>query len=198
MRRGTKWLLLGGSAGLAAAAGTAYGLIARPWHLRWGATRDEVSRSMPFDKLIGNPNYFATRAITIDAPPERVWPYLIDTRELPKGTLVRHVDENRSIVFAPPEQEAEATWVVVLEPLADGRTRLISRNRARFGRRVTSVLRYLLVDPGQFVIERGWLAGLKRRVEAGEKPVKADADVPPPAAQPVVPERIEEPAGSPD
>jgi hypothetical protein len=49
----------------------------RRWHLRWGATRTEVDRSMSGDEMVSNPSYLSTRAITIDAPPERVWPWLV-------------------------------------------------------------------------------------------------------------------------
>ena len=47
-------------------------LLIRPWHLSWGATSAEVSQAMPGDlEHIG-----WTRAITIDATPEQVWPWL--------------------------------------------------------------------------------------------------------------------------
>ena len=45
-------------------------------HLRWGATDAEVAASMPGDELVPHPSFNATRAITIDAPPEDVWPWL--------------------------------------------------------------------------------------------------------------------------
>lgn len=48
-------------------------LAIRPWHLRWGATNEEVSRAMPGDlEHIG-----WTRAITIGAPPEQIWLWLV-------------------------------------------------------------------------------------------------------------------------
>jgi hypothetical protein len=49
----------------------------RHWHLRWGATDDEVHASMPGDEIVPNPSFNATRAITIDAPPELVWPWIV-------------------------------------------------------------------------------------------------------------------------
>jgi hypothetical protein len=49
----------------------------RHWHLRWGATDEEVRGSMPGDKIVPNPSFDATRAITIDAPPELVWPWIV-------------------------------------------------------------------------------------------------------------------------
>lgn len=165
MRRSTKWLLAGASAGAAAALTTGYGLAIRPWHLRWGATREEVAAAMPFDELIPDPNYFATRAVTIAATPDEVWPFVIDRSALPSGTVIRRLEEKRAVVFAPPEIEAEATWTVVLRPEGNA-TRLISRNRARFVPRLSSILRYLLVDPAQFVVERKWMLGVKERAEA--------------------------------
>jgi hypothetical protein len=46
-------------------------------HLRWGATDGEVAAAMPGDELIPTPSFVATRAITIAAPPEHVWPWLV-------------------------------------------------------------------------------------------------------------------------
>jgi hypothetical protein len=46
-------------------------------HLRWGATDEEVAGSMPGDELVPQSSFMATRAITIDAPPEQVWPWLV-------------------------------------------------------------------------------------------------------------------------
>lgn len=67
-------LLLGG-AGLALAA--AYGPAARRWYLTWGATEQEVTRLMPGDDLLPVPDLLSTRAVTIDAPPADVWPWLV-------------------------------------------------------------------------------------------------------------------------
>lgn len=49
----------------------------RRWHLRWGATAAEVAASLPGDALQPHAQFRATRAITIDAPPEAVWPWLV-------------------------------------------------------------------------------------------------------------------------
>jgi hypothetical protein len=50
--------------------------IIRPLHLRWGATSAEVAATMPGDDLVQDTQFTATRAITIDAPPEDVWPWI--------------------------------------------------------------------------------------------------------------------------
>jgi hypothetical protein len=49
----------------------------RHWHLRWGATDAEVAAAMPGDTLVPDPSFNATRAITIQASPELVWPWIV-------------------------------------------------------------------------------------------------------------------------
>ncbi len=49
----------------------------RRWHLRWGATDDEISMPLPGDDLVTAPEFQATRAITIAAPPAAVWPWIV-------------------------------------------------------------------------------------------------------------------------
>ena len=46
-------------------------------HLRWGATEEEIRGGMPGDELVPKAQFNATRAITIDAPPELVWPWIV-------------------------------------------------------------------------------------------------------------------------
>ena len=68
--------------GLTAAASVAVALpvylkIVRPRQVRWGATDEEVSRWMPGDDIVDNPTFNATRAITIEAAPEEIWPWIV-------------------------------------------------------------------------------------------------------------------------
>lgn len=58
----------------AIAAGCA---LYRRWQLRWGATDSEVAAALPGDDIVGLPWFSATRALTIAAPPEKVWPWLV-------------------------------------------------------------------------------------------------------------------------
>src|SRR5450759_2138223 len=58
------------------AAGAAYLLLARPRHLRWGATDQESRGPLPGDDLLANPDLAATRAITVRAPADQVWPWI--------------------------------------------------------------------------------------------------------------------------
>jgi hypothetical protein len=63
--------------GLIAAVLFIYILWARPHQLRWGATDDEMRRSMPGDELAAAPGILATRAVTIQGTPEQIWPWLM-------------------------------------------------------------------------------------------------------------------------
>jgi len=62
---------------IAAAVAAAYVLVVRPWYLRWGASEDEVRKPLPGDELVPQPKIQSTRAITIEAPVEDVWPWLV-------------------------------------------------------------------------------------------------------------------------
>jgi hypothetical protein len=50
--------------------------LLRRWYKRWGATGDEAEGSLPGDELVPDAQMSSTRAITIDAPPAQVWPWL--------------------------------------------------------------------------------------------------------------------------
>ncbi len=56
--------------------GIVYAFALRPWFLRWGAAPDELTKSLPGDDVVEHPMSSGTRAITIDAPPEKVWPWI--------------------------------------------------------------------------------------------------------------------------
>jgi hypothetical protein len=62
------------AAGLAAVA---YPVLLRRWCMTWGATPAEVTREIPGDDLVPKPDMLATRAITVDAPPGAIWPWLV-------------------------------------------------------------------------------------------------------------------------
>jgi hypothetical protein len=51
--------------------------VFRPRQLRWGATEEEVAREMPGDEIVPRPVFNATRAVTVNARPEEIWPWLV-------------------------------------------------------------------------------------------------------------------------
>ena len=197
------WKFIAG--GAAAAAGTYLAL--RPWHVRWGATKKEIASSLPFDDVVEEPTYVTNRAITIDATPEQVWPWLVQMGETPRGgfytytwierllgmdvrnanvilpqfqeleagdrldhagnLIVRAIEPNSHLVLGPPvgTPTGDATWAIVLSAQEDGKTRLVSRVRARLAPNARGAFWLALLDPGQFIMERRWLLGVKERAE---------------------------------
>lgn len=68
MKNKSTWLLLAGLGGY---------LLLRRQGLRGGASEDEVYSSLPGDELIPHPMVETTHAVTIQAPPSAVWPWLV-------------------------------------------------------------------------------------------------------------------------
>jgi len=62
--------------GTAAAGAAAYGLAVRPWLLRWGATDKEIRGPWPGDDITPDAICQATRAVTIHAPADEIWPWV--------------------------------------------------------------------------------------------------------------------------
>jgi hypothetical protein len=50
--------------------------LLRPWHRRWGATSEEIGAAMPGDEQVPRCQYIINRALTIQAAPADVWPWL--------------------------------------------------------------------------------------------------------------------------
>jgi hypothetical protein len=64
-------------AGTAVATEIAAYLLWRPRMLDWGATNEEAREPLPGDDRTPRPRVQSTRAVTIGAPPEQVWPWLM-------------------------------------------------------------------------------------------------------------------------
>jgi hypothetical protein len=78
-RRAERGGLRGRLAGVTTALGgvaAAYVLVARPAHLSWGATDQESAEPLSGDHLIENADLSATRAISIRASADQVWPWI--------------------------------------------------------------------------------------------------------------------------
>ena len=70
---------------LAAGLLALYRRVLRGPILTWGATPDEAGRRLPGDELLEEADGVATRAITIEAPPAAVWPWLAQMGPAPRG-----------------------------------------------------------------------------------------------------------------
>lgn len=179
----------------------------RRWHRRWGATPAELFGSLPGDELLPHAQFRATRAITIDAPPRAVWPWLVQVGALRAGwysndlldnlghpsatTIVpdlQHLEVGQWVPMAPsgPPSDRNAftvhsfavnewllwtkpdsTWAWRLTPTDHG-TRLVTRVHAVYDWRhpLSALLGVVLMEFGDFAMQRRMLRGIKARAEA--------------------------------
>jgi hypothetical protein len=56
---------------------TLYWFPIRRWMNQWGATPSDLTRVMAGDSLLADQTYSGTTAVTVDARPEHIWPWLV-------------------------------------------------------------------------------------------------------------------------
>jgi hypothetical protein len=174
---------------------------------RWGATDSEVTASYPGDELVPSPRILYTRAISINAAPEEIYPWIVqlgadrggmysytwfetnilrcelinadrihaEWQDLKVGDLVKMCpDPNQPPAYQVAKIEPDQAiilghyeagnwvdvWQFVLLPQADGTTHLILRSRDAKEGWYWDALR-----PGEFIMVRGMLLGIKERAE---------------------------------
>ena len=182
-----------------------------PWMDRWGATEDEIAASFTGDELVPSPRITYTRAISINAAPEEIYPWIVqlgaekggmysyswfetnilrcelinadriheewqdlkvgDPMKMCPGTSgpppyeIAIIEPNRAIVMGHKEN---GSWVEVwqfnLVSQADGTTRLVIRSR-----NAAEGLLWDVIRPGEFVMMRGMMLGIKERAEGMTK-----------------------------
>lgn len=151
----------------------AFRLLVRPRLLRWGATAGEARAPMPGDAVIPRPHVIATRAVTIAAAPEDVWPLLPELAG--RGAEVVEEEPGRTLVMAVHAFHVTVTWAVELRE-QDGHTRLVLRQRILCRPGVLGLIYLLLSDTSDFLAVRGQLAAVKALAEG--KPHRAAIAVP--------------------
>jgi len=96
--------------------------VYRRWHLRWGATPAEVAASMPGDTRRPEAQFRATRAITIDAPADAVWPWLVQVGCLRAGwysnDLLDNLGHPSATTILPAFEHLEVGQWVPMSPKA--------------------------------------------------------------------------------
>jgi hypothetical protein len=104
--------LLKAFAGIAAVGGAlaAYNYRIRPWHLRWGATDEELIEFLPGDEVKPDAGIQVTHAITIDAPPETVWKWLVQIGQDRGGFYSYDWIENLFGLQVHNTEEIKADW----------------------------------------------------------------------------------------
>jgi hypothetical protein len=177
-----------------------------------GSHKAEVAAPMPGDDIVRRAQFNATRAITIQAPPEQVWPWiaqlgyrrggfytydLVDNagersadriieeyQRIQVGDLIPMWHEARGLAVAyrvdsfqtnewmlwvhrPHENEQpDSTWSWQLLR-SDDRTRLLTRMKQdyRWQTPRLAMFNLILMEFGDFAMERRMLKGIKARAE---------------------------------
>jgi len=85
---------------IATSAASAY----HRWQLHWGATPAEVAQDLPGDEMCPSPRVSFTRAITVAARPDEIWPWLVQVGFGPDGRYSYDASDARS---ATPTRHAK-------------------------------------------------------------------------------------------
>ena len=178
-----------------------------PWMDRWGASDAETAATLAGDELVPSPRISYTRAISINAAPEEIYPWLVqlgaerggmysyewfetnvlrcelinadqiheEWQDLKVGDQVKmcpgtsgpppyevaRLEPDSAIILGHKENgDWIEIWQFVLVPQADGSTRLVLRSRSAAQGWFWDVIR-----PGEFIMARGMLLGIKERAE---------------------------------
>ena len=182
-------------------------VLLMPWMDRWGATDHEVSAGYTGDDLVPSPRVTYTRAVSIHAASEEIYPWIVqlgaerggmysyswfetnilrcelinadriheEWQNLKVGDMVKMcpgdwgppayevalLDPDHAMVLGHQENgKWVEVWQFILVPQEDGTTRLVARGRTTMTGTLWDVIR-----PGQFIMERGMLLGIKERAE---------------------------------
>jgi hypothetical protein len=76
-RHGRVWHVAGVIGGFALLLYVAAATLLFPWHRTWGSTPDEIMMALPGDGPTREIALEIQHAITVEAPPERIWPWLM-------------------------------------------------------------------------------------------------------------------------
>lgn len=172
-----------------------------------GRDRFRNRRFLSGDKLVPSPRYVYNRAVTVNASPEEIYPWLVqigaerggmysyewfetnilrcelinadriheEWQDLKVGDKVKMcpgdwgppayevglIASNRAMVIGHQQNgKWSDVWQFILVPQADGTTRLIVRGRETKSGTIWDVIR-----PGEFIMMRGMMLGIKERAE---------------------------------
>jgi hypothetical protein len=165
---------------------------------------DEAVRSLPGDELVADAKVRWKHAITIDARPAEIWPWLVqmgcrragwysydgldnggvrsadrilsEFQQVQVGDIfpatatakdlfvVRIVESERALVLG--DAPGRMSWALVLEPVDETATRLITRARGAYDRLTVGLLLKVIWHPLDFGMQRRQLLNVKRLVEA--------------------------------
>lgn len=97
-----------------------YLALLRAWQLQWGATGDEIRRAMPGDDIVDDPSFNATRAVTIHAPAESIYPWIVQMGVNRPGwnsyDLLDNLARPSAEVIIPEHQNIQIGTLISMSP----------------------------------------------------------------------------------
>lgn len=83
----------------------------------------------------------------------------------PPSWPVKAIERNRMLLIVINEPNAQVTWCFMLDEIADRQTRLVLRVRNRLAMSPLLLLSLPIMLPGEFLMVRKMLLGIKQRAE---------------------------------
>ncbi len=162
--------------GLLTLAVVVYSFPIRRWFSRWGTTPEEWARAMPGDALNPNSGEMSMQAVTVNAPPEDIWPWLVQIGSQRGGLysydwldrLFGFLDRPSATRILPEFQQLAVGDKMLLGrtyPLDDRRTRLVTRGTERVPKKLDWWLGMRIMEPAAFIMTRRMLLDVKQRAE---------------------------------
>ena len=136
-------------------------ILLRPWAMRMGTTAELRRTELFGDSLHPGARYYVDNAIMIDAPADSVWPWIAQMAQ-DRGWRLEAIDPGRGLVL-------ENRGAFVVTPIDSARSRFHIRQRntgsPSFVGSLIAPVGLLVLEPAHFIMQRGMLAGVKRRAE---------------------------------
>lgn len=115
---------------ITAAALILYLVFVRPWQLRWGSTETDIMRPMPGDDIVQKPSFNATRAVTVNAPPENIYPWIVQMGVTRAGwysyDLLDNLGRRSAETILPEHQNIQVGDIIPMSP--DGKQGMFVRD----------------------------------------------------------------------
>jgi hypothetical protein len=136
--------------------------------LNWGATEAETAMDLPGDEIVATPSYRSTRALTIDAPVEDVWPWLAQVGQDRGGfysyswfeNLILADIHNAGIIH--PEWQVRREGEILALTSRNYPLGLIKREGGSLGPRVRQF------EPNSSIVLEGWGSFVLQTVDEGK------------------------------
>src|SRR5690348_3521590 len=132
-----------------------FATVLHPWFMNWGSTVEERTSVLPGD--VAPPDAYFTRAISIDAPPPAVWPWLLAIGQDRAGFLSNDYLENlaggdiHNADTLRPEWQAREVGDKV--PMSGEAERNLAGDYTLLTVRILEPERVIGDIPGQFVLQ---------------------------------------------